>query len=116
MSLFLHAADISNAAKPLTIQTKWAELVLLEFFSQGDREMELGLPISAGFDRRVTSLEMSQARPYALGCILGCVRASSRSCAAQLSCQSRQRHMSWDVASTHQPDARNVSWFAGEFF
>lgn len=60
MNLFLHAADISNAAKPLYLQTKWAAQVLMEFFAQGDAEKEHGLPVSAGFDRASVSLEMSQ--------------------------------------------------------
>lgn len=60
MSLLLHAADVSNPAKPLYIQEKWAASVLAEFFAQGDLEKALGLPVSPGFDRSVTSLAASQ--------------------------------------------------------
>lgn len=60
MALLLHAADVSNPAKPLAVQEKWAHKVMQEFFQQGDRELELGLPISPGFDRRVASLPSSQ--------------------------------------------------------
>lgn len=60
MALLLHAADISNPAKPLEIQEKWAHKVMQEFFRQGDREAELGLPISPGFDRKTASLPSSQ--------------------------------------------------------
>lgn len=60
VGLFLHAADISNPARPKHLQDRWAEAVLREFFEQGDRERELGLPISPGFDRRTTTLAISQ--------------------------------------------------------
>lgn len=51
---------MSNPSKPKRLQDKWAEGVLAEFFEQGDKEAALGLPISPGFDRRTTTLEMSQ--------------------------------------------------------
>lgn len=60
VGLFLHAADISNPARPKHIQDRWAEAVLKEFFDQGDKERDLGLPISPGFDRKTTTLPMSQ--------------------------------------------------------
>jgi hypothetical protein len=60
MSLLLHAADVSNPAKPLYIQEQWAASVLAEFFAQGDLERALGLPVSPGLDRLVTSLAASQ--------------------------------------------------------
>lgn len=42
--------------------------VLMEFFAQGDAEKENGLPVSAGFDRETTSLEMSQINFAGAGC------------------------------------------------
>lgn len=71
-NLLLHCADVSNPTKPKRLQDRWAECVTAEFWEQGDREVALGLPVSPGFDRRTTSLAMSQARG-------GCLRAASSS-------------------------------------
>ena len=38
----LHAADVGNPAKPWAIYQKWTERVVAEFFTQGDRERDLG--------------------------------------------------------------------------
>ncbi|KAF9433202.1 High affinity cAMP-specific and IBMX-insensitive 3',5'-cyclic phosphodiesterase 9A [Entomortierella beljakovae] len=47
----LHAADISNAIKPWTACKRWSDLVVQEFFRQGDIEKAQGLPISPNMDR-----------------------------------------------------------------
>ncbi|QDZ24568.1 3',5'-cyclic-nucleotide phosphodiesterase [Chloropicon primus] len=60
MNMVLHSADISNAVKPFGIYTKWANCVLEEFFSQGDKEAAKGLPKSPMMDRETTSRAMSQ--------------------------------------------------------
>mmetsp|Transcript_17174 Transcript_17174/g.56226 ORF Transcript_17174/g.56226 Transcript_17174/m.56226 type:complete len:887 (+) Transcript_17174:482-3142(+) len=60
LSLMLHASDISNPMKPWHIYEGWASCVLAEFFSQGDKERERKLPISAQMDRDNTSKPMSQ--------------------------------------------------------
>jgi len=46
LSLILHSADLSNPARPLKYSISWSMRVLDEFFLQGDKERELGLPIS----------------------------------------------------------------------
>ena len=52
LKALLHVADISNPAKVWTISKKWSDLVLLEFFDQGDREKkESLLPVSMNCDR-----------------------------------------------------------------
>ncbi|KAF9538977.1 High affinity cAMP-specific and IBMX-insensitive 3',5'-cyclic phosphodiesterase 9A [Mortierella hygrophila] len=47
----LHAADISNAVKPWTLCKRWSDLVVQEFFRQGDIERTQHLPISPNMDR-----------------------------------------------------------------
>ncbi|KAI1295230.1 High affinity cAMP-specific and IBMX-insensitive 3',5'-cyclic phosphodiesterase 9A [Mortierella claussenii] len=47
----LHAADISNALKPWTICKRWSDLVVQEFFRQGDIEKAQDLPVSPNMDR-----------------------------------------------------------------
>jgi len=41
-----HLCDISNATKQWNLCEKWTNLLFEEFFSQGDTERKLGLPIS----------------------------------------------------------------------
>ncbi len=50
----------SATARPFGIYTKWANCVLEEFFSQGDKEAAKGLPKSPMMDRDTTSRAMSQ--------------------------------------------------------
>lgn len=47
----LHAADISNPCRPKDIMLGWVELVIQEFWKQGDEERRLNLPISPLCDR-----------------------------------------------------------------
>jgi hypothetical protein len=49
--LLLHGADISNTVRPWKVCKKWSDLVVEEFFRQGDAERIHGLPISPGMDR-----------------------------------------------------------------
>merc|ERR550534_2861732 len=57
----IHLADLSNPAKPLAIATDWAERIVQEFFAQGDRERELGIPISPLCDRVKSNMEGGQS-------------------------------------------------------
>lgn len=50
----MHTADISNPAKPWELSKKWSDLVLEEFFNQGDREKRENLPVSMNCDRSTT--------------------------------------------------------------
>jgi hypothetical protein len=60
LCFILHLADISNPAKPHPMFARWADLVLAEFYAQGDKEAQMGLPISPMCDRATTSKKQSQ--------------------------------------------------------
>lgn len=49
--ILLHAADISNTVRPWPISKQWSDLIVQEFFRQGDAEKVAGLPVSPGMDR-----------------------------------------------------------------
>ena len=51
MRMCLHCADVSNPAKSFVIYEQWANLVMEEFYEQGDRERTLNIPISPFYDR-----------------------------------------------------------------
>ena len=51
----LHAADMSDPAKPVASAIEWAARAMEELFAQGDLEAELGLPISPFMDRKQVS-------------------------------------------------------------
>tara|TARA_B110001452_G_scaffold263814_1_gene265818 strand:+ start:457 stop:2259 length:1803 start_codon:yes stop_codon:yes gene_type:complete len=60
LSLAVHTADIANPAKPLKLCLLWTEMVMEEFFEQGDQEARLGMPISPFYDREKTSVAQCQ--------------------------------------------------------
>ncbi|XP_023568111.1 calcium/calmodulin-dependent 3',5'-cyclic nucleotide phosphodiesterase 1A isoform X3 [Octodon degus] len=60
MSLILHAADISHPAKSWRLHYRWTTALMEEFFLQGDKEAELGLPFSPLCDRKSTMVAQSQ--------------------------------------------------------
>ena len=51
LQIALHAADVSNPAKPQPVYYKWKDRIVEEFYSQGDRELEAGLPVTPFLDR-----------------------------------------------------------------
>lgn len=61
MSVIVHAADISNPAKPLPTYLDWTDRVLAEFYSQGEKERSHGLDISPMFDQMNPAVKKSQA-------------------------------------------------------
>lgn len=61
LSIAIKCADLGHSAKPLALHQKWTELVLTEFFTQGDLERAKGLPVSMYCDRETTDIPKSQA-------------------------------------------------------
>lgn len=60
LSMLVHCADISHPAKHWDLHHRWTDLLIEEFFRQGDREAELELPISPLCDRKSTMISESQ--------------------------------------------------------
>ncbi|KAM9321299.1 dual specificity calcium/calmodulin-dependent 3',5'-cyclic nucleotide phosphodiesterase 1B isoform 2-T2 [Gastrophryne carolinensis] len=60
LSLLLHAADISHPTKQWKVHARWTKALMEEFFRQGDKEAELGLPFSPLCDRKNTLVAQSQ--------------------------------------------------------
>ncbi|KAJ3594513.1 hypothetical protein NHX12_003820 [Muraenolepis orangiensis] len=60
LSLLLHTADISHPAKTWDLHHRWTASLLEEFFIQGDKEADLGLPFSPLCDRKSTMVAQSQ--------------------------------------------------------
>ncbi|CAF0835025.1 unnamed protein product [Adineta ricciae] len=60
LALVLHSADISHPGKPWSIHYSWTESLMEEYFKQGEKEKELGLPCSPLCDRDNTLVAESQ--------------------------------------------------------
>ena len=60
LNTLIHSADISNPTKPLHVYKNWTNLVLEEFWLQGDKEKEMKLPVSFMCDRNTTKIPDSQ--------------------------------------------------------
>ncbi|KAM4795341.1 dual specificity calcium/calmodulin-dependent 3',5'-cyclic nucleotide phosphodiesterase 1B [Rhinophrynus dorsalis] len=60
LSLLLHAADISHPTKQWKVHGRWTKALMEEFFRQGDKEAEMGLPFSPLCDRKSTLVAQSQ--------------------------------------------------------
>jgi hypothetical protein len=60
LNFILHTADLSHNFRKFEISLRWVELLLNEFWNQGDKEKELGLPISFLCDREDIDVPKSQ--------------------------------------------------------
>lgn len=60
MQNMVHCADLSNPTKPLELYRKWTDRIMVEFFTQGDRERDKGMEISPMCDKHNPSIEKSQ--------------------------------------------------------
>lgn len=58
--VLMHICDVSNPFRPFEVCQRWAQLVNEEFFNQGDKERELGLPVSPTCDRYKVIIPSSQ--------------------------------------------------------
>ena len=56
----VHCADLSNPTKPLELYRQWTDRIMVEFFTQGDRERDKGMEISPMCDKHNASIEKSQ--------------------------------------------------------
>uniref|UniRef100_A0A224YV33 Phosphodiesterase n=1 Tax=Rhipicephalus zambeziensis TaxID=60191 RepID=A0A224YV33_9ACAR len=56
----IHCADLSNPTKPLELYRTWVDLVMSEFFMQGDKERAENLDISPMCDRHTATIEKTQ--------------------------------------------------------
>jgi cAMP-specific phosphodiesterase 4 len=60
LNALMHGADISNACKPWKICVQWAEVIISEFFLQGDEEKRLGIPVQMLNNRDTLNKPSSQ--------------------------------------------------------
>merc|ERR1712088_468979 len=56
----IHSADLSNPTKPLELYKLWVDLISQEFFTQGDKEREIGSDISPMCDKYNATIEKTQ--------------------------------------------------------
>lgn len=60
MNVILHGADISNTCRSWQVTYAWAHACIDEFFDQGDREKEFGIPVQFLNDRDTLNRPNSQ--------------------------------------------------------
>ncbi|CAG9323023.1 unnamed protein product [Blepharisma stoltei] len=60
LQMVLKCADLGHGAKRLDIHKKWTALITKEFFEQGEKEKNLGIPISPLCDKSKVVLSKSQ--------------------------------------------------------
>mmetsp|Transcript_30425 Transcript_30425/g.30083 ORF Transcript_30425/g.30083 Transcript_30425/m.30083 type:complete len:151 (+) Transcript_30425:697-1149(+) len=59
--MLMKAADVGHAAKSVDLHHKWTNLIVQEFFNQGDIEKQKGQTVSMYCDRETTNTAKSQA-------------------------------------------------------
>ncbi|GLI60999.1 hypothetical protein VaNZ11_003257 [Volvox africanus] len=64
LQVVMKAADLGHLGEELPVHQRWLSSLEEEFFRQGDRERELGLPISPLFDRGKQGVGKSQVGFY----------------------------------------------------
>ena len=76
LEFVLKCSDISNIVKPFHIGKQWAVRVTTEFFAQGAKELELGLPLTPMCDSQKSrvSSQIGFSQYVARGCFSALVR------------------------------------------
>lgn len=69
LQIALHAADVSNAAKPLEIYCEWTRRIMEEFYDQGDEEIQQSMNISIGFNRNEPIPEPKMQAGFIIGIV-----------------------------------------------
>ncbi|KAG2492524.1 hypothetical protein HYH03_009189 [Edaphochlamys debaryana] len=64
LQVAIKVADLGHLGEELPVHKRWLAVLEEEFFSQGDRERALGLPISPLFDRAKQGVSKSQVGFY----------------------------------------------------
>jgi len=83
---FVHFADQSNSMKSFHMSESWASKMFAEFFLQGDRERDLGLPVHPLRDRHTLNRPLAQANIIEL-CIAPMSMAASLIMPGLLMCE-----------------------------
>ncbi|KAJ3048826.1 High affinity cAMP-specific 3',5'-cyclic phosphodiesterase 7A, partial [Rhizophlyctis rosea] len=60
LNVAIKCADINNPAKPLEGCRRWTDMIMEEFFMQGEEEKRKGVPISPMMDREKTDIPKCQ--------------------------------------------------------
>ena len=60
LNFITHISDLSHNYRKFEISLKWVELLMNEFWNQGDKEKELGLPVSFLCNRDDVNVPKSQ--------------------------------------------------------
>jgi hypothetical protein len=60
LTMAVKCSDVNNPCKPLDMSKVWTEMVMEEFFRQGDEEKRLGIPVSVFYDREKTEIAKCQ--------------------------------------------------------
>merc|ERR1719242_1124834 len=60
LPIVLHTADLGNLCKEIKYYSEWVDRLMNEFFKQGDKERERGLPISFLCDRVKVNIHSGQ--------------------------------------------------------
>ena len=60
LTMIMKASDVNNPTKPLNLGLQWTDMIMEEFFQQGDDERARGLQVSSFMDRATTDIPKSQ--------------------------------------------------------
>jgi hypothetical protein len=60
LKITMKASDVAHAAKTGILHKRWSQLIILEFFNQGELEKQKALPVSMYCDRAKTDVSKSQ--------------------------------------------------------